>query len=739
MKKKRMTATLLLTAARAALVLIAALAFLVCGGCAPQAAAPGEKPSDIKTSGAADQLEPVAGDESFSLWINKKTCQMEIRDGDTAYTAVWGELPEELEQNAVGPKLQSHLLVSYINDSNSASETSSKVSSVGRGTYKIETIANGIRITFDFSREREQFVIPVEYVLEGRELKATVCTRDIVEYGVNRITAISLLPGFFSGAREEEGELLLPDGSGAVMDFGQRNKGVLPVKMEVYGRDPALNLAKVVSNKEACRLPVYGMSKGGSGVLAVLEEGAPLARIVCNPVKADMPAGNVYPEFRYRAMDTVTLADQSFKSKDSTVSAPVPETSAYGVRYLFETGRPGYESLALRYREYLRAGDGTAGPRGVYVESFGAVAKKASLLGVVYDRVEAVTTFDDLTAMAERLREAGEVPCTFLLEGFHSGGYGAGATSKADILGVTGGRVGLTAFTEALGDTGKVYLGGQFACDSREKPFGAYAKSIFSETLFRNVYSLSLGIKEEEWGQPLFKNAKALEQAESYLRSVAGLPVDGVYFTDMGSELYSDFDKDRPVGRDQAMALQKALLDTAARQGAVAVDGANAYALDAAAAALNVPFESSHFTLETRSVPFLQVALSGVTDLVARPLNNQADMESAFIRTAALGMSLQFRLTGRDNLAYKETRLSSLYDTGFAGWEEAVSQYTARFAEISARLGDSEITACVSPVPEVYRVTYSNGTVILANAGAQPYDWDGQTLPAYSLEITDGN
>ena len=706
------------------------LVFNMASCTAESEAATGTQPGGIKMSAPSGEETLFAEDDSFSLWVNEATSEVVIKDGEVRYPVFVPE--DEAINSGTLLKLQSHLVVEFINENNSRSEANSKVSAVNRNTYLITKIKNGVRITFDFSRDKEQFVIPVDYTIENRSLTVSVQGSEIVEYGKNRIASFSLLPGFLSGRPVDNGAVILPDGSGALVDFSVKNSGMAALKLPVYGRDPALSLSKVSSDKEVCRMPVFGVTKGENGILGILEKGEALTNIVCQPAKADSPVTYVYPEFLYRALDTVTLADQSFKAKDSTLSARKPEASDYSVTYMFETGKPGYESLALRYRDFLNQGNLPEAPkRGLFIDAYGAVKKKSTFLGIVYDKLEAVTTFDQLSEMAGLVKSNGSPPLSFLLSGFQKGGYG-GTAMNAKMSGVTGGNSGLSELIKKT-DTGGVYIGAQLSADTKTRLFGPYVRSIFNEVVSRNTYSLALGKKLEDKAVPLFKAEKALKNAQAFLDSCKQ-KASGAYLSDMGSELYSDYDKDNPLGRNMYQESQEALLKKAGGQ-KLALKGANAYAAIVAYAVTDVPLADSGYLLTAQAIPFMQIAFSGITDLVARPLNGSPDMEASFIRAAALGMSISFRFTGKENFDFKDTAISFLSNTCYKNWTEEIKTYSGRMSEVSAKIGSSAITACEMLGTDAYRVTYSNGVAVIANAGTENVTWNGREVPGKSINF----
>lgn len=126
---------------------------------------------------------------------------------------------------------------------------------------------------YDFSRQKEQFIIPVVYALEGERFTAEILFDEIREYGETRIVEVKLLPYFGAGKTGEEGFLFVPDGSGAIVDFGNTRSWASGYAKQVYGRDPAKSDYAYASSQEQVYMPVYGVCREGSAFLAVLSRG----------------------------------------------------------------------------------------------------------------------------------------------------------------------------------------------------------------------------------------------------------------------------------------------------------------------------------------------------------------------------------------------------------------------------------------------------------------------------------
>ena len=682
-----------------------------------------------KISEPNQEFKCAAEQNGVSLWYCEKDAEIQIKKNDTSYIGVYKKSDLNFE-GAAALKVQSHLTISYANDNNIV-QTTSKVSSINTKTYSVQEINNGVKFIFDFSKEKERFIIPIEYVLEKGTLKATICTDEIVEYGENKLISLSLLPALVSGFPDEEGNIILPDGIGAEVDFKVQPNVASTISMEVYGRDPALSTSRHLAEQQVCRLPVYGCTKDTSAILAIIEGGSSLATIKFEPSTETNPMAVCYPEFRYRTSDTVTLADQSFKSKIATMISENHEKKSFSVRYFFIDEKSDFTDLAFIYRDYLlsKKKNTTQANPSIYIEVFGSVKEKDSFLGITYDRSVAVTTFEQLSEISDLL-EGNKL--TFLLQGFGVGGYGK-LTKKLTAANICGGEKGLLDFKNKIGKDGEIYFGTQVMLDNKTSVFGDYAGNVFSQTITKNNFSLSLGtpLKTEE--KPYFKSFKVEKNLNTLISKLGKTQYDGIYFNDVGSIVYSNYSENDYESREAAIDRQIKVLDKYSKNnGKTIVSSANAYAVPYVTTITNVSVNSSCFINGAKEIPFLPLALSGVVEMVSEPINTNGNN---FLKAISYGMGIQFSLTGIDNFSLKETELAFLNGTEVNRLTEDIIDYADRFKKVSGAIKNSKIIGYKSLEDGVYKVEYDNGVVLITNVTEDDVLINNELIKAKTVNI----
>jgi len=134
-------------------------------------------------------------------------------------TSGWSNPPErDADRIARGiPKMElsAQLIVGYRDSLERTYTVNSQTGSVNRSGVSVEPINQGIRVIYDFPRDH--ITIPVEYTLQEDFLEARIVTDEIVEGEDSFVASISLLPYFGAGSQDDEGYMLVPDGSGSLI------------------------------------------------------------------------------------------------------------------------------------------------------------------------------------------------------------------------------------------------------------------------------------------------------------------------------------------------------------------------------------------------------------------------------------------------------------------------------------------------------------------------------------------
>lgn len=674
-----------------------------------------------------------AGSDRYTLTVDSETCNVSVLDEQG--NVVLSTNPEDPQEDeftkpATLNNLRSQLIVTYYSELNVDATVGSYLSSVKKGTFTITQKNDAcVRIDYDFSRKDEQFVIPVEYRLEDACLHVRVLTDEINEYGTKRINRISVTPYLLRGTEQSDGYLLLPDGSGATVDFKYVNPDAAAYSAQIYGRNNAEALYYEEGNPQSVLLPVFGADYVDHSVLARVDSNAAAGWINARALGSNCSYAYAYASFDYRVYDTVTIAGNDWQHKEYVAACDLIETEDFQVSYhIIETG--GLSALAekcIETVEYVPQAP-TAGLSTV-LYSYGATEQRNAVMGIPYTETVVATSFDDISAMLSDLN-AKDRTIAVLLEDFDKAAVSEKYPTKVKWSSDCGGLSDYEALQQSYPDI-SVYCVENLMYEpvssfvwAKQKRF---AKMVSHENLTRYEYS---PVTYAHTTTDLYglKLSALIKQAGNAL-DLADSPIA---INKIGSELYSDYSKE---GGNTRSEYQREIEDLLAEKGSNnAIEGGNAYALGWGAMNYNIPVSSSGYGLETQSVPFLQMVYHGKALMVSAALNLMEDPKTELLRCIASGTVPCFAVTEMANEDLRRSNYKNLFGTSFEGQQAKIQELLDRTeayynAVYNRRILSYEMNDGVSVTK------FEGGICAVVNFSEQPVVYEGHQIDSMDYEI----
>ena len=309
------------------------------------------------------------------------------------------------------------------------------------------------------------FTIALEYRLADDGIEVSVPASMIEENGGGSLYRIRLLGYFGAAGADEEGYLVVPNGSGSLIYFNNGKSSVENYSQYIYDIDPLAADYTLLENTKKVRLPICGICKEDSNILMSVEDGATTAFFTASVAGSNTSYNYVNTTFVVRGYDLLSM----FGSTGNEADLPLLENNMYDinykVRYTFlDDEHTGYSGIANYYRERLiREGVLTnrtaAGDIPFYYDIIGGVKETASFVGIRYLKVMAMTTYQEAADIALDLKDKGIAYQVMNFQGWSNGGYYADVYDRITGLSKLGGKKKL----EALNDTmesigGRLYV-----------------------------------------------------------------------------------------------------------------------------------------------------------------------------------------------------------------------------------------------------------------------------------------
>lgn len=596
------------------------------------------------------------------------------------------------------------------------------------------------------------FKLSLVYALEGEELIVTLPGAELSYPEQLHLQSIDLLPYFGAGSTADEGYLLVPDGSGALIAFNHGRLGASPYSSAVYGQDKAIIQKVQLQSEEPVRLPIFGIKNGSQAMLGIIESGDAQGIIKADVSGRIHSYNTVYSSYTISSREEVTL---SAGSRASTVQQF--QKSPYGgditVRYGFMTeAQANYSGMAAYYRNYLVERTGmrkleAQRPLPFYAELLGGIPKQRSLLGIPYASYEALTTFEQAGRILSELQAAGVDGLQVRYTGWFNGGVNHELPTSIRVDSRLGGADGLKQLQQSAAQRGiglfpDVALLQVYQDTWRYSPSKDGARFITGRIAQIYPYDLASRRQLTETDPTyLLRPGKLADVASSFRNEYSKLSLGGLSLRDLGAELHADYNPNRVVSREQAKELVAQELPTMrAAAGELLLDGGNAYAMPYARHAVNVPLDSSHYLITDESVPFFQLVFHGYVDYAGEPLNlaQDQDRQLQLLKLLETGASPYYTWFYADASSIIQTDFDHLYASDYRNWLQEASEL---YRELSAALGDTGASAMTSHrklEPGVYRTDYENGKQIIVNYNGYAIQVQGQTLAAKSYRVGSG-
>lgn len=698
-------------------------------------------------------FQRVADSGRLTLDYNPNTAEIMVTDKESG--ALWRSNPvdrdsDKLAKGAKKMDLSAQLLLDYVDDLNKPFQLNSFTGSVKEKQPNWSKVQGGIEVIYEFPKAG--FTVPVRYTLTGDGLSAAILTEGIKQQDKFKLVNISLLPFFGAAGSTDKGYMFVPDGSGALINLNNNKSSYKSYNERVYGGDQALDYSSKTDQKEAIRLPVFGMKKETSAFIAVIHQGAYQAGITAEVSGKNNTYNNIFSYLNLIEFETNLLLEGTLNEKQVTrASQSMTGGIDYEVKYFFlHDADADYAGMASRYRSYLQDEQGVKPAESktaaddklpMLVDFVGGVKKKATFLGIPYNTVEVLTSFKDAGQAANRLLDDGFANLALRLEGWTAGGAKGEVPVSLNADGRLGGNKAFKKLAKELESKGvafyptadpvKLYEGG-----NGFSRFSDTAKGISRAPALKYDYRLSDQMKNKDLKRwYLLKPTSVNEAIDRFTAAAAKAGLKHVSLQSVGSFMYSDFRRDSQPKNMTGTIWESGLQKGQSNLGGLMFDQPNAYTFPYAQSLSDVPLFASGFDTEDEEVPFYSIALSGLLPAYSEPINLSSMPQRYLLKLIETGTFPAYKFIARDSSLLSHTEYDSLYSADFNLLYEDMKEQYDRLNEALGGLTGLAITDHEKLQEGVYRTTFENGKSAVVNYNNEMAAVGAESIPALGYLI----
>jgi regulation of enolase protein 1 (concanavalin A-like superfamily) len=680
----------------------------------------------------------VTENDNLALYVDDDTAVIGLYD--KRKDTMWWSTPENVGHdtkatNTIVDDLSSSLKLVY-GEPDARSTTNLRSKSDAK--IKIKDTSDGVEITYTF--KKAGITVPVAYTLEDDYLEARIDTEDIEEEDTSDTgkvtTSLSIMSSFGAASSTDTGYFVIPDGSGALINFNNGKTSAKSYTGYVYGSDVTSVSLTEPAVTEQVSLPMYGIVNGDNAMMVVCTEGDSNAKLTASVSGQSKSSYNVCGfDFVIRDSDTY------YMSGDTSTALTVFEdgdikTDAIALRYypLDTEDTPDYADVAEAYRNYLIEEDGVtvdveSDDPSLYINFYGGVEKEKSILGVPVNLKTSLTSFQQAQEILGNLGDNGAEQIRVQYYNWTNAGITGKVDVKAKAAHVLGGNSDwqdllsyasendITIYPAVDNETFQSGNGYYTFTDTTVRISGSYARIY--------AYNLAFGGQDtSEKALSLLSPETFTEVYEKLTRNYTKKNLTGVSLGIMTSALYGDYGK-KSISRDKAQQLLEESYQTITDGGLqMLADSANAYALQYVTELTNIPLQSSGFDVFDEDIPFYQMVMHGVKSYGSTAINASANPNETLLLAVASGSSLQYDLIAEETSTLKDTTLDSLYYASADTWTVSAAQGYCFSKAVLGGLGKETITDYVRE-DNIITTTYSNGTEVVTDLDAETVTVDG--------------
>lgn len=605
--------------------------------------------------------------------------------------------------------------------------------------------------------ESLSITIPLEYRLTDKGLEATVKAADIEEHGNVYISQIDVLQFFGAASNKAQGYILVPDGSGALINLNSGNQATA-YNQAIYDIDPVAQNYVVIEETECARLPIFGIKADDNAIFARITAGDAIASVNADVAGKLNNYNYAYASFNVREKELLNM----FGVQGSKSDIPVVEKSLYkidlSVSYSFLTkDDASYSGMARTYRKQLidegilkETNQSESVP--LYLDIIGGVEQKKHIMGIPYEGVCAMTTYDEASEIVDNLYDSDITNLRLNYQGWFNGGIYHDVADKIKLIGSVGSKSDLESLNKKLEDKGgKLFMDVAFQKVSHEsKRF----TSVLEASKYYSGYVVELGATDPstvrqtsnlEWYDEMIYymiSPKFLNRyVDKFASKITKYDVSGINLTDLGSVLTSDKKRSELINRQQAENIvigqyeklaetKKNLMET----------GRNEYSLKYVSDIIDAPTSYSAYYIIDEQVPFYEMVIHGSISYSGEAFNlMDDDLDDDFVLNCIeYGIAPRFTLSYKDPSKMKYTSSADKYSVLYTTWLDKAKEM---YGNINEALKDVDGSAMINHEKldnGLIKVDYENGKTIYINKTSQDITVDGNTVKAKNYLKTGG-
>ena len=201
--------------------------------------------SPVSKGNGPEGTDLIGESRYLKLYVNPSNGYVAVED--TRNGSITWSNPVDADEDTIANRanknyLKSQFLLGYYNADVKTGTFDSFSACVEKKQLSVESIAGGVRFIYNIGdtgtnssgTENIHFEIPLEYRLYDDYVEVSIPAKGIREYGNGAVYRIQLLRYFGSAGLDEEGYMVVPNGSGSIIYFNNGKTSAAAYSQYIY-------------------------------------------------------------------------------------------------------------------------------------------------------------------------------------------------------------------------------------------------------------------------------------------------------------------------------------------------------------------------------------------------------------------------------------------------------------------------------------------------------------------------
>ncbi len=672
----------------------------------------------------------------YTFTINKKTLKFDITKGTQTWSSSYvDENDDEITSTRIG-FFESAVSVTYM-DSKAGEKTlspfSSKYAMITRKSIKFTTNEDILTASFtimdDEKVDKSSFVINLNlnYQLAEDGLKVWVDNVEQLSTALV-LSKMWIYPGMGMSYKLQPEKFLVPDGSGAIIDLSKRTHAKSELSLPTYGQDfGVVSNTRTIYSGEQLSMPMYAIYGPNKAMMTTVDSGQEFSEL--NAKVASMSDNYNAAYFRFVYRDVTYKYTSIDESKRTSLPQEKMNNFVPVVHYHLYDETLEYYDIAKKYRDYLiqneMLNNEKYGDSNLCLEFLMSDNKKA-LFG---NEVVKMTSAKFIKGKVNDLTEVGN-DWTISLKGYTSGGFGGSYPNTFPLEAKTGSSSDYSSLANTLHDH-SISLNYNVDVLRSFKSSGSSLAMNMSEMVI-STYDYVNGTNQRFTRLTPNHSASLIKKQTNSVNKLNG---DGFDFMSIGYDLFSTYKNEKNTRSESIVKYQNAMNALNKQKN---VRKPNMYMFKYFDNYLDAPTSSSRYMIETESVPFLQMVLSGYKSFYSSPINLNYLGDKQLLELVDYNVCPSYILTEEDTMKLVDSPSSNyIYSSQYEIWIPEIKNAYNKVITVLKQVEGASFIKREQVQNKVYKNTYDNGKYIIINYSNSDLTIDGKEVKALTSEVFD--